>query len=180
MHRRTSNSARNWTRLLPKIGCYAARSTVGKTVEPNRKVLQIGQRRGAQHPTGPSLDGWFREASSRTLTSTAAPIISIDTWFREVGPKAAPSVNAASTVDDYFRNSTIGAVSSPQSPVAVDDYFRAPALVPASGSGFDWGDAGIGAASGFGLALGLAGLGLVVLRRRMGEMKTGTAATVPS
>ena len=64
--------------------------------------------------------------------------------------------------------------------VAVDDYFRTPVLVPAGGSGFDWGDAGIGAASGFGLALAVAGLGLLALRRRTDETKTGTAATVPS
>jgi hypothetical protein len=40
-----------------------------------------------------------------------------------------------------------------------------PTLVSASSGGFDWTDAGIGAASGFGIALVLFGAGLVLLRR---------------
>jgi len=55
-----------------------------------------------------------------------------------------------------------------------------PSVSQAGSGGLNWGDAGIGAAGGFGLALALIGLGRVVLKRRMGETKTGTAATVPS
>jgi hypothetical protein len=40
-----------------------------------------------------------------------------------------------------------------------------PTLVSASSGGFHWTDAGIGAASGFGIALVLFGAGLVLLRR---------------
>jgi hypothetical protein len=40
-----------------------------------------------------------------------------------------------------------------------------PTLVSASNGGFHWTDAGIGAASGFGIALVLFGAGLVLLRR---------------
>jgi hypothetical protein len=43
-----------------------------------------------------------------------------------------------------------------------------PTLVSASSGGFDWTDAGIGAASGFGIALVLFGAGLVLLRRGTG------------
>jgi hypothetical protein len=43
-----------------------------------------------------------------------------------------------------------------------------PTLVSASSGGFDWTDAGIGAASGFGIALVLFGGGLVLLRRGTG------------
>jgi hypothetical protein len=43
-----------------------------------------------------------------------------------------------------------------------------PTLVRASSGGFDWTDAGIGAASGFGIALVFFGAGLVLLRRGTG------------
>jgi hypothetical protein len=43
-----------------------------------------------------------------------------------------------------------------------------PTLVSASSGGFDWTDAGIGAASGFGIALVFFGAGLVLLRRGTG------------
>jgi hypothetical protein len=43
-----------------------------------------------------------------------------------------------------------------------------PTLVSASSGGFDWTDAGIGAASGFGIALVLLGGGLILLRRGTG------------
>ena len=43
-----------------------------------------------------------------------------------------------------------------------------PTLVSASSGGFDWTDAGIGAASGFGIALVFFGAGLVRLRRGTG------------
>ena len=40
-----------------------------------------------------------------------------------------------------------------------------PTLVRVSNGGFDWTDAGVGAASGFGIALVLAGAGLMLMRR---------------
>jgi hypothetical protein len=43
-----------------------------------------------------------------------------------------------------------------------------PTMVRASSGGFDWTDAGIGAASGFGIALVFFGAGLVLLRRGTG------------
>jgi hypothetical protein len=45
---------------------------------------------------------------------------------------------------------------------------KGPTLVSASSGSFDWTDAGIGAASGFGIALVLFGAGLVLLRRGTG------------
>lgn len=44
-----------------------------------------------------------------------------------------------------------------------------PTLVRVSGGGFDWTDAGIGAASGFGIALVLLGAGLLFSRRGAGR-----------
>jgi hypothetical protein len=44
-----------------------------------------------------------------------------------------------------------------------------PTLILAAGGGFDWTDAGIGAASGFGIALVLVGAGLVLTRRDSGR-----------
>jgi hypothetical protein len=50
-------------------------------------------------------------------------------------------------------------------------------LIPLSGgSSFAWGDASIGAAIGFGLALALLGVALMTTRRPMGGHRTGTAA----
>jgi hypothetical protein len=40
-----------------------------------------------------------------------------------------------------------------------------PTLVQVSNGGFDWADAGIGAATGFGIALVLVGAGLTLMRR---------------
>ena len=49
-------------------------------------------------------------------------------------------------------------------------------LIPlSSGNGFAWGDASIGVATGFGLALTLIGAAVMGTRRRMGGHKTGTA-----
>jgi len=136
----------------------------------------------ASAPRAIVVDDWFRSpAAPRTLAGTASSSVAVDDYFRNGSIGAVASPQSPVAVDDYFRSApSIAKATRPQSPAAVDDYFRTPALVPAGGSGFDWGDAGIGAASGFGLALALAGLGLVVLRHRMGETKTGTAATVPS
>jgi hypothetical protein len=130
-----------------------------------------------------SPDDWFRDAGAiRHRVASAPGPVAIDDWFRSSGtPRTLAGIATSSVaVDDYFRGAGSTSQVTRQSPAAVDDYFRTPALVSAGGSGFDWGDAGIGAGSGFGLALALAGLGLIVLRRRMGETKTGTAATVPS
>lgn len=44
-----------------------------------------------------------------------------------------------------------------------------PTLILATGGGFDWRDAGIGAASGFGIALVLLGAGLAFTRRGHGR-----------
>jgi hypothetical protein len=44
-----------------------------------------------------------------------------------------------------------------------------PTLILAAGSGFDWTDAGVGAASGFGIALVLLGAALVFTRRGSGR-----------
>jgi hypothetical protein len=44
-----------------------------------------------------------------------------------------------------------------------------PTLVRVSSGGFDWTDAGVGAASGFGIALVLLGAGMIFLRRGSGR-----------
>ena len=44
-----------------------------------------------------------------------------------------------------------------------------PTLILAAGGGFDWTDAGVGAASGFGIALVLLGAGLAFTRRGSGR-----------
>ncbi len=96
------------------------------------------------------IDDWFRDASATRQVLVSSPSAAlIDDWFRTPGMLRALAGTAPSSVavDDYFRGASVGAVT--QTPVAVDDYFRGPALAPASGTGFDWGDAGIGAASGF-------------------------------
>jgi hypothetical protein len=60
-----------------------------------------------------------------------------------------------------------GAVVSPDDRSFARSFssLEGPTLVSASSGGFDWTDAGIGAASGFGIALVLFGAGLVLRRR---------------
>ncbi len=132
-------------------------------------------------PSSGLVDDWFRSAGlTRALAGTASSSVAVDDYFRNGSVRAVSTPQTPVAVDDYFRGAPSIAKAARPSPVAVDDYFRTPVLVPAGGSGLDWGDAGIGAASGFGLALAVAGLGLLALRRRTDEAKTGTAATVPS
>ncbi len=70
-----------------------------------------------------------------------------------------------------------GSTSEHRSVVSPDDRAFArstpsiarPTLVRVADGGFDWTDAGVGAASGFGIALALLGAGLVFIRRGPGR-----------
>jgi hypothetical protein len=78
--------------------------------------------------------------------------------------------------DRALARGTSWAVMSKGAVVSPDDrsfarslpLLEGPRLVSASSGGFDWTDAGIGAASGFGIALVFFGAGLVLLRRGTG------------
>ena len=100
-----------------------------------------------------------------------------------IGEPSTPVVSSAVRPDDRAGPLGIGAPSTPVVSPAVRPDDRPGIrgvgdvqLIPlSSGTGFDWGDASIGAATGFGLALALFGVALMTTRRPMGGHKTGTA-----
>ena len=129
----------------------------------------------ATHTSG-IVDDYFRAQRA----AVAQPAVA-DDYFRD-RPQALPDVferyvaahpngrGLDLAYPDAFERAVIRGPSA----------YLVPSVSQAGSGGLNWGDAGIGAASGFVLALALVGLGLGVLRRRMGETKTGKAATVPS
>ena len=119
-------------------------------------------------------------SSYHRITTTAAVILSLAATGAPTAIATVSATNPATTSNQapatvYSRpDKSMIRVTTPASTPQTVVRIQTPP------NGFDWGDAGIGAASGFGLALAVAGLGLLGLRRRMDETKTGTAATVPS
>ena len=104
------------------------------------------------------LDDWFRDSGAKALRLAVQPqTVVVDAYFRDARSTRSNPVQRIMAQEDYRG--------------VADDYFRDasnPVLIRVTGGGFDWGDAGIGAAGGFALALAVAGSGLMVLRRRMG------------
>jgi hypothetical protein len=99
----------------------------------------------------------------------------VDDYFRD--PPIVATSAGDRIVDDYFRDPP--SVATQAGDRIVDDYFRDPqpvTIAQATGNGFDWGDWSIGLVAGFGLALGAAGVVLLVLRRIPGLRKTGAPA----
>ena len=99
-----------------------------------------------------------------------------------IGSNGRPTVQAGDRiVDDYFRDPKPVAppIVTPGTDPTIDDSFRDPqpvTIAQPTGSGFDWGDWSIGLVAGFGLALGMAGALLLVLRRLPRLRKTGAPA----
>jgi len=99
-----------------------------------------------------------------------------------IGSNGRPTMQAGDRiVDDYFRDPKPVAtpIVTPGTDPTIDDSFRDPqpvTIAQPTGSGFDWGDWSIGLVAGFGLALGMAGALLLVLRRLPRLRKTGAPA----
>jgi hypothetical protein len=99
-----------------------------------------------------------------SLTAGVAPAASA----RLIGPAfRSPATAPASVYDRPDRtmvpvDSSETVVGVPVKPGAAPPVVR----VQGTSSGFDWGDAGIGAAAALGLSLGALGGGLVLVRRR--------------
>jgi hypothetical protein len=122
----------------------------------------------------------FREG--QTVVS-AAPILgspdAIDRYRANQALVTQPRIQGSPDAIDRF-NATQALLSQPStngSPDAIDRYLGKTAVVatvPSTSDGFDWGDFGIGAASMFGLAMLLAGLGLgaLAVRHRGGQLGT--------
>jgi hypothetical protein len=93
------------------------------------------------------------------------------TTFSEAGPPSGMSPD-----DRALPRSTTVTVASKNVVVSPDDrpFSRSvpvtrPTFVRVSNGGFDWTDAGVGAASGFGIAIVLLGAGMIFLRRGSGR-----------
>ena len=111
-------------------------------------------------------------------TSAALAEISPDDRALPKGTSWNQAAQGAGTLPDdrALARGTSWTVISKGAVVSPDDrsfarslpLLEGPTLVSASSGRFDWTDAGIGAASGFGIALVLFGGGLVLLRRGTG------------
>ena len=115
-------------------------------------------------------------AAALALVGTSAALAGISPDDRAL-PKGTSWSQVAKGADDRaLARGTSWAVMSKGAVVSPDDrsfargvsLLERPTLVSASSGGFDWTDAGIGAASGFGIALVFFGAGLVLLRRGTG------------
>ena len=119
-------------------------------------------------------------AAALALVGTSAALAGISPDDRALpkGTSWSQVAQGAGTLPDdrALARGTSWAVMSKGAVVSPDDrsfargvsLLERPTLVSASSGGFDWTDAGIGAASGFGIALVFFGAGLVLLRRGTG------------
>ena len=119
-------------------------------------------------------------AAALALVGTSAALAGISPDDRALpkGTSWSQVAQGAGTLPDdrALARGTSWAVMSKGAVVSPDDrsfargvsLLERPTLVLASSGGFDWTDAGIGAASGFGIALVFFGAGLVRLRRGTG------------
>ena len=97
---------------------------------------------------------------------------------------AAPVSKSAVRPDDRAGRLGVGPteISAPSTSLRPDDRRGPLGVGPvelarvSAGNGFDWGDAGIGVAAGFGLALGLSGALLLALPRIPRVRRTGAPA----
>jgi hypothetical protein len=102
---------------------------------------------------------------SITTRSAAAALLSLSLALAGAAPAAARpfDINANGSIVPAGSTSVAGQPSA-----ATGVYGTAPTIVRVTtpASGFDWGDAGIGAAGGLALSVTAAGAGLVVSQRR--------------
>jgi len=109
-----------------------------------------------------------------TLAGAAVPTAAADDWWAD-----GPGSTAATRPDDRPGPRGAGAApeqlsvrpddrAQPRGPGAAGD--ARPLVVVEQPGGFDWADAGIGAAAAFGLVLLASGLALVALRHRKASL----------
>jgi hypothetical protein len=142
----------------------------------------------ASHP-GPGLDDWFRDGATNVRSlAVGAQSGLVDDWFRDAqgtGRSLAAASTSGPYIDAWFRGTQ--QVPSAQPPavypndragiLGADPTGLARESMVVTATGFDWNDAGIGAASGFGLALMLFGAILLTLRHRAANSTGATAST---
>ena|SRR5437764_1494685 len=123
-------------------------------------ALAIGALAAPAASASPIHDGMSARPDTQVVSSAPAG--------RQIDPLAfsRQDKQAVSTAPATTGSAHVTASPSPGSPVATSD------------GGFDWGDAGIGAAGGLVLAMGGLGGALAISRRRTGP--SGRTAPVPS
>jgi hypothetical protein len=161
---------------LSVIGSAAALALVGTSaalagISPDDRALPKGTSwtQVAQGTGTLPDDRALARGTSWTVTSKGAD-------DRALARGTSWTVTSRAADDRALARGTSWTVISKGAVVSPDDrsfarsfsLLERPTLVSASSGGFDWTDAGIGAASGFGIALVLFGAGLVLLRRGTG------------